>query len=77
MRLINQARRGPVSIALVTLAQLTDVDAVFVTNAAVGIRPVAPSTCLSRLALWPGWGGEVLPAHESEGGQALGQVEPL
>lgn len=40
MKLINRARDGRVATAPVTLGQLADVDAVFVTNAAVGIRPV-------------------------------------
>lgn len=40
MRLINQARDEHVSTAPVTLADLPEIDAVFATNAAVGIRPV-------------------------------------
>ncbi|MGH3941217.1 MAG: aminotransferase class IV family protein [Pseudonocardiaceae bacterium] len=41
MRLITQARGMQAVTAPVTLGQLADVDAVFVTNAAVGIRPVS------------------------------------
>lgn len=41
MRLISESRDGHVTTAPVTLGQLADVDAVFVTNAAIGIRPVS------------------------------------
>lgn len=41
MRLINQIRDVQAVTAPVTLGQLADVDAVFATNAAVGIRPVS------------------------------------
>jgi branched-subunit amino acid aminotransferase/4-amino-4-deoxychorismate lyase len=41
MRLISQARDGHATTVPVTLGQLADVDAVFATNAAVGIRPVS------------------------------------
>jgi branched-subunit amino acid aminotransferase/4-amino-4-deoxychorismate lyase len=40
MRLISESRDGHVTTAPVTLGQLADVDAIFVTNAAVGIRSV-------------------------------------
>lgn len=40
MRLINQARDEHVSTEPIGLAHLPDVDAVFVTNASVGVRPV-------------------------------------
>ncbi len=41
MRLISESRDGYVTAAPVILGQLADVDAVFATNAAVGIRPVS------------------------------------
>lgn len=41
MRLINQARDEHATTAPVTLGQLADVDAVFATNAAVGVRPIS------------------------------------
>ncbi|MGH3514101.1 MAG: aminotransferase class IV, partial [Pseudonocardiaceae bacterium] len=41
MRLINQARQAQVATAPVTLSDLTGVDAVFATNAAVGVRSVS------------------------------------
>lgn len=41
MRLICQTRDEPGTTAPITLEQLADVDAVFATNAAVGIRPVS------------------------------------
>lgn len=41
MRLINQVRDGHVGTAPVSLGQLTHVDAVFATNAAIGLRPVS------------------------------------
>ncbi|HZA18618.1 MAG TPA: aminotransferase class IV family protein [Pseudonocardiaceae bacterium] len=41
MRLISQARDEDATTVRITLEQLADVDAVFVTNAAVGIRPVS------------------------------------
>ncbi|MGH3867932.1 MAG: aminotransferase class IV family protein [Pseudonocardiaceae bacterium] len=41
MRLISQARDENATTVPVTLGQLADVDAVFATNAAVGIRPVS------------------------------------
>jgi branched-subunit amino acid aminotransferase/4-amino-4-deoxychorismate lyase len=40
MRLINQARDEHATTAPITLGQLADVDAVFATNAAVGVRPI-------------------------------------
>jgi len=40
MRLISQARDGHTTTAPLILGQLPDVDAVFVTNAVVGVRPV-------------------------------------
>ncbi|MGH3773124.1 MAG: aminotransferase class IV family protein [Pseudonocardiaceae bacterium] len=40
MRLITESRGGQVTTAPVTLGQLADVDAIFATNAAVGIRLV-------------------------------------
>lgn len=40
-RLMRESRDGHVTTAPVTLGQLADVDAVFVTNAAIGIRPVS------------------------------------
>lgn len=50
MRLINQARDEEVSTARIRLADLSEVDAVFATNAAVGVRPVAAIDD----ARWPG-----------------------
>jgi branched-subunit amino acid aminotransferase/4-amino-4-deoxychorismate lyase len=41
MRLISESRDRHVTAAPVTLGQLADVDAVFATNAAVGIRLVS------------------------------------
>lgn len=41
MRLISQARDEDATTVPITLEQLADVDAVFVSNAAVGIRPVS------------------------------------
>lgn len=41
MRLINQARDEHSTTAPVTLGQLADVDAVFATNSAVGVRPIS------------------------------------
>lgn len=41
MRLINQARDEQVTTAPVTLGRLAHLDAVFATNAAVGVRPVS------------------------------------
>ncbi|MGH3752589.1 MAG: aminotransferase class IV family protein [Pseudonocardiaceae bacterium] len=41
MRLISQARGAQATTVPVTLGQLADVDAVFATNAAVGIRPIS------------------------------------
>lgn len=41
MRLIGKSRDGHVTTASITLDQLADVDAVFATNAAVGIRPIS------------------------------------
>ncbi|MGH3899568.1 MAG: aminotransferase class IV family protein [Pseudonocardiaceae bacterium] len=41
MKLISQARSEQVATIPVTLGQLADVDAVFATNAAVGIRPIS------------------------------------
>ena len=41
MRLINQIRGGHVLTAPISLGQLTDVDAVFATNAATGVRPIS------------------------------------
>jgi branched-subunit amino acid aminotransferase/4-amino-4-deoxychorismate lyase len=41
MRLISQAHDGPATTAPITLGQLADVDAVFATNAATGIRPIS------------------------------------
>jgi len=41
MRLISQAHDGPTTTAPITLGQLADVDAVFATNAATGIRPIS------------------------------------
>ncbi|MGH3888015.1 MAG: aminotransferase class IV family protein [Pseudonocardiaceae bacterium] len=40
MQLISKSRAGQVTAAPVTLGQLAGVDAVFATNAAVGIRPI-------------------------------------
>ncbi len=41
MRLISQARDEQATTVPITLGQLADVDAVFATNAAVGIRPIS------------------------------------
>ncbi|MGH3688070.1 MAG: aminotransferase class IV family protein [Pseudonocardiaceae bacterium] len=41
MTLINQAHGEPATTVLITLGQLADVDAIFTTNAATGIRPVS------------------------------------
>jgi branched-subunit amino acid aminotransferase/4-amino-4-deoxychorismate lyase len=41
MRLISQARDGHTTTVPITLGQLADVDAVFATNAAVGIRTIS------------------------------------
>ncbi len=41
MRLISEARQAHATAAPVTLSDLAGVDAVFVTNAAVGVRPVS------------------------------------
>jgi branched-subunit amino acid aminotransferase/4-amino-4-deoxychorismate lyase len=40
-KLINEARDGHATTALITLGQLADMDAVFATNAAVGIRTIS------------------------------------
>ncbi|MGB8962552.1 MAG: aminotransferase class IV [Pseudonocardiaceae bacterium] len=41
MSLINQARDGQAGTAPITLSDLAGVDAVFATNAAVGVRPIS------------------------------------
>lgn len=39
--MINQVLGARITIAPITLSQLADADAVFTTNAAVGVRPVS------------------------------------
>ncbi|MDA8369060.1 MAG: aminotransferase class IV [Nocardiopsaceae bacterium] len=53
MRLINQAREEHVTTAPITLADLTNVDAVFATNAAVGVRLVSAINDVNRPADHP------------------------